>query len=98
MISTKRFGGILSSLFLLTSGVFGSGMRFNVLPRDFPAGRNPFALVVADFNGDGIDDLAVSGSGSVNILLGTGNGLFRKAVAYQVGGGQPWNIVTADFN
>ncbi len=42
--------------------------------RTFDAGRNPHAVVVGDFNGDGLPDLAVANSGSndVSILLNDG--------------------------
>jgi sugar lactone lactonase YvrE len=37
---------------------------------DYPLGAAPTALAVADFNGDGIADLAVGNGGGVSILLG----------------------------
>jgi hypothetical protein len=49
---------------------------------------DPYSLVVGDFNGDGILDLAqVSNvaSGSVGILLGNGDGTFRQGATYGVG-------------
>jgi FG-GAP repeat len=44
--------------------------------RDFAAGINPQSVVVGDFNGDGVPDLAVAnfGSSSVSVLLGRGDG------------------------
>ena len=48
----------------------------------------PRALVTADFNRDGILDLATvnysypNTSGSINVLLGNGNGTFQAAVSY----------------
>ncbi|HEV2351742.1 MAG TPA: FG-GAP-like repeat-containing protein [Terriglobia bacterium] len=68
----------------------------------YPTGTSPVALVAADFNGDGKLDLAVvnnnpSGTGSVSILLGNGDGTFQSHVDYQVGA-QPIGIVSADFN
>jgi hypothetical protein len=40
-------------------------------PVDYPAGYNPFALAVGDFNGDGAPDVAIT-DGATNILLNTG--------------------------
>jgi len=60
-------------------------------------------LVVADFNGDGIEDLAVenstsSGSGSVSILLGNGDGTFNASTVVASGISFPADLVEADFN
>jgi hypothetical protein len=43
-------------------------------------GDTPFAVIVGDWNGDRSPDLAVSnaGSGSVSLLLGSGDGRFRR--------------------
>jgi hypothetical protein len=59
----------------------------------------PSAITVADFNGDGRLDQAVTGFGEavVYILLGEGNGRFRQAGTYAVGI-NPVSIVSGDFN
>lgn len=62
-----------------------------------------YLLVVADFNGDGIEDLAVenstsSGSGSVSILLGNGDGTFNASTVVASGISFPADLVEADFN
>jgi hypothetical protein len=70
-----------------------------------PVGKGPDSLAVADFNRDGIPDLAVANAGSANVtvLLGDGSGGFHPA------SGNPLNIGTnagsisvavaaADFN
>ena len=53
----------------------------------YAAGTNPPAIAVADFNGDGIPDLAVlnGGSNNIRVLLGNGNGRFQTQVTYAVG-------------
>jgi hypothetical protein len=54
-----------------------------------------------DFNGDGKLDLATAGffgyGGSVNILLGNGDGTFRYGASYP-GGTAPQSIAVADLN
>jgi hypothetical protein len=67
-------------------------------------GPSPVFLVTGDFNGDGKADLAygsyASGqvNGSMNVLLGNGDGSFQTGAAYQVAGaGSPF-LVSGDFN
>ena len=75
----------------------------NTFPPNYPAtttvGANPSAALGGDFNHDGISDLAVAntGSNSVSILLGQGNGNFSNPVNYPVGTA-PDGIAAADFN
>lgn len=65
---------------------------------DYATDITPQAAVSADFNGDGIADLAVAtGNNSVSILLGKGDGTFPTHVEYQVPG-HPVGIVAGDFN
>jgi hypothetical protein len=64
-------------------------------------GTNPNCIVAADFNGDGIMDLAVTNKSNdtVAVLLGKGDGTFQAAVTYSVGNGPfPVWVVAADFN
>jgi hypothetical protein len=57
-------------------------------------------IVVGDFNGDGIPDLAVidSDSSSVDILLGSGGGAFTPQATKPPISGIPLHIATGDFN
>lgn len=73
-------------------------------------GFNTNSVVMADVNGDGIPDLVVvnecasscvpfSGTGTVAVLLGNGDGTFQTAVTYGTGGGyQPDALAVADVN
>jgi hypothetical protein len=60
---------------------------------------SPVASITADFNGDGIPDVAVVNNltNNVTILLGTGYGSFNAASTVSVGNG-PDAIASGDFN
>ena len=75
-----------------------AGVEF-ASPVSYPVGTLPARIVIADFNGDGKLDIAVANSGSANvsILLGNGDGTFRQAHAYSVGGGMT-SVAAGDFN
>lgn len=66
---------------------------------NYPVGYGPTSVVVGDFNGDGKPDLAVAdnGSGCVSILLGNGDGTFRRQVNYTTAG-DPQSVAVGDFN
>jgi hypothetical protein len=60
----------------------------------------PNAGVVADFNGDGIPDLAVANSSgdTLTILLGNGDGTFTAVASSPQTGNDPYYVVAGDFN
>jgi len=67
----------------------------------FATGSNPWAIVAADFNGDGKLDLAVVNydSNSATILLGNGDGTFTPAPGSPVTVGlNPAALAVGDFN
>ena len=55
-------------------------------------------LVQADFNGDGIPDLAAAGPSSLIVSLGNGDGTFRAGMKYTVATANPSGLLAADFN
>jgi hypothetical protein len=57
------------------------------------------ALAVADFNGDGVPDLAAAdfNTGSVSVLMGNGDGTFAPPVNYAAGG-TSIRVLTGDFD
>jgi hypothetical protein len=67
-----------------------------------PVGGFPFFLAVADFNGDGSADVAVTNAddSTVSVLLGNGDGTFTQAPGSPIAGFNynPVQIATADFN
>ncbi|HET9408157.1 MAG TPA: Ig-like domain repeat protein [Candidatus Sulfotelmatobacter sp.] len=69
-------------------------------------GVDATSVAVADMNGDGKPDLVVmnlfthppNDNGLVGVLLGNGDGTFRPAVGYDLGGPGGWSVVVADVN
>ncbi|MBI4603495.1 MAG: VCBS repeat-containing protein [Planctomycetes bacterium] len=62
----------------------------------YPAPGNPFAVAVADLDGDVALDLAVAGGGAW-VLLGRGDGTFPRADRYPTGPG-PVDVAVADVS
>ena len=81
------------------SVLLGNGDGTFQAQQPYAVGVDPVGVVVADFNGDGIADLAVTNGGdnTVSVLLGNGDGTFQAQKTYAVGPA-PFGIVVADFN
>ena len=82
------------------SVLLGVGDGFFILPpRTFEVGPNPTFLVAGDFNLDGKLDVAVAntGSNSISILLGIGNGDLIPLQNFTVANAPAW-IGVADLN
>jgi len=69
----------------------------------------PYAVVIADINGDGRPDMLVADTcvdlndcnklgGVVAVLLGNGDGTFQPAVTYRSGGSHSSSLAVADVN
>src|SRR5215831_15948926 len=100
--SGSPFVDLLVTLSLQILILDGSAQAQNVsfiARRDFGAGTNPISVAVGDFNGDGVQDLAVANgnSNNVSVLLGNGDGTFQAAVNFDAGGG-PVSVAVGDFN
>jgi hypothetical protein len=63
-------------------------------------GYSPYGIATADFNGDGIPDIATANSDSnnVTIALGNGNGTFTPTSSSPATGTEPVSLVAGDFN
>ncbi len=93
-VSLIGFGAIL------LSPSFGSAQDISFIAGwDFDAGRKPRFVAVGDFNGDGLQDLAVANESSsdVSVLLGNGDGTFQAPRNFAVGD-SPISIAVGDFN
>jgi hypothetical protein len=75
-------------------GTFKSGYQIS------GTGAGTISVAIADFNRDGIPDLAVTNysDDSVSILLGNGNGTFQTAVSYTLPLLNLQSVTAADFN
>ena len=79
----------------------GGGLFAAVPGSPFTAGTNPDFVAIGDFNGDGMQDLAVSNlnSNNVTVLLGNGAGGFSAASGSPITvGTSPQAVAIADFN
>ena len=77
----------------------GNGHGGFSAPLVYSVSNFPSSIAVADLNGDGKLDLAVTGNiqNNVNILLGNGNGTFQAAQTYATGT-SPVSVAVCDFN
>jgi uncharacterized protein (TIGR03437 family) len=83
--------------------LLGNGEGGFTLATDSPfqAGTEPVSVAVADFNEDGIRDLAIVNyqSGNVTVLLGNGTAGFTPAVSSPyTAGSSPVSVAIGDFN
>jgi Bacterial Ig-like domain (group 3)/FG-GAP-like repeat len=100
--STSRAAAPVTEPTLDASGIFLEAPLYN------SGGFEAESLVTADVNGDGIPDIVVANScsssgecgsnGSVDVLLGNGDGTFQSAVSYSSGGVGPFSLALADLN
>ena len=77
----------------------GSGGFTSPASPEVAVGSAPVSVAIGDFNGDGMQDLAVANasSGTVSIRLGDGLGGFSGATDVSVGSG-PNSVAIGDFN
>ncbi len=77
-----------------------TGTLFSATSTYSAGGTESMPIAIADFNGDGKNDIAVANSKSSNIgvLLNNGSGGFSNAVAYAVGGRSGNAMVVRDLN
>ena len=79
--------------------LLGKGDGTFAAPVSIPEGSGAAALAVADFNGDGMPDLAVQeGASSFQIYLGKGDGTFTPLGTPATVTGQISDIAAGDFN
>jgi hypothetical protein len=81
------------------SVLLGNGNGTFQSQKTFQSGAGAYTVAVADLNGDGKLDLAISNSGAhdVAVLLGNGNGTFAPAQTFATGT-VPQSVAIADVN
>jgi hypothetical protein len=79
----------------------GDGTFRNFVGTTLPVGANPQGMAVADFNGDGIADLAVAGTqgtqDGVFVLRGAGDGSFVEPFSFLPTGTTSRGVAVADL-
>jgi len=93
------FADTVSILLGNGNGTLQPAVNFNADPISNTSFLAPRSVVVADFNGDGKQDLAIAlgNDDSLRVFLGNGNGTFQAGVN-PAAGLEPYALVTADFN
>ncbi len=89
---------ILSLVILFSQMLFGQTLSFDP-PKIFNGGFNAHMLVTADFNNDGLTDIATANNtgDDISILLAVEADSFASEVLYTAGDGA-FDIVAGDFN
>jgi hypothetical protein len=91
----------MKSHLVVTFYVFASLTCFaqSFSTKSYPVGAGPSQLIVADFNGDHIPDLATvnTNANTVSILINNGDGTFRPQMEFATGPG-PNGLAAVDWN
>ncbi len=93
-------GNAYTGLLYIWLGV-GNGSFVNAPGSPMSSGNGPISTAIADYNSDGIPDLAIANynDGTMSIYIGAGNGTFTNAPGSPYTTGTfSYYIVTADFN
>jgi hypothetical protein len=109
LISANNAASTLSVWTNNGSGIFSSNATLNLSSGPIPllggnqpllgGNANPWCIVAADVNGDGIPDLicANAGGNSLTVFINNGSGGFGTGATYQVGS-EPSCVMAADIN
>lgn len=82
------------------SVLLGNGDGTFATQQPYATGNYPYAVILDDFNGDGVPDIVAVNRGdfpgTVSLLLGNGNGTFKSQTQYPVGS-SPRSAASGDF-
>jgi hypothetical protein len=97
VVATNPLRSSISVFLGRTDGTLAPAVN---LPVGVMGGAHPFSLAIADFSGDGNNDVAVADdtSGTMRVRLGHGDGTFDPEVPYNIGGTQSFVVIARDVN
>lgn len=97
VIATNPGGASVSQFMGRSDGTLDPAID---VPVGIQGASSPFSAAIADFNGDGKNDVAIADMTSRTIIvrLGNGDGTFRPEVAYPEGGTPALIVVAHDMN
>jgi hypothetical protein len=106
LVATNFFKNANGSGHGAVSVLFGNGDGTFQPPVIYDSGEySTYSVAIADLNGDGNPDLAVTNgslggdnNGTVSVLLNNGNGSFQPAVSYSSGGRVAASVAIGDLN
>jgi hypothetical protein len=99
LVTADRGSREVSVLLGRGDGTFRKAIRSSTSATD-SAGTGPYSIAIADFNLDGVPDVATAnyGVGTVSILLGVGDGSFEPPIDAGPMGDNSYGVAAGDFN
>lgn len=90
----------VASISVLLGRADGTFSQANNLPVGVVRATRPYSVVIADLDGDGNNDLAITDDTSRTIIvrLGRGDATFGPEASYEIQGGQSFFLVARDMN
>lgn len=97
VIATNPLRSSISVLLGRADGTLAPAVN---VPVGVMGGAHPFSVAIADFNGDGNNDVAAADdtSATMRVRLGHGDGTFEAEVPYEIGGTQSFVAIASDVN
>jgi hypothetical protein len=97
VVATNPVTGTITVFLGGPGGTLRPGVNLPVGVRGYSA---PFSAAIADFDGDGKNDVAVADLGlrSILVRLGKGDATFGAEVGFAVGGDGPFMVIAADVS
>ena len=80
--------------------IFGEGGRGFIGPDPVEVGEGPVQAAAGDFDGDGLDDIAVTvrNAGGISVVLNDGTGAFTQPADFYAAGEHTWGLTSVDLD